>query len=64
MQKVFYLPKFTNGPVLMKVSGLRSIEAEIHYRKPLFFARILKVNLVTKFVDFFKLELKAFSLAP
>ena len=25
----------------MKVSGLRSIEAEIHYRKLLFFARIL-----------------------
>ena len=41
LQKVFNLPKFTNGPVLMKVSGLRSIEAEIHYRKLLFFARIL-----------------------
>ena len=37
LQKVFHLPKFTNGPVLMKVSGLRSIEAEIHYRKLLFF---------------------------
>ena len=41
LQKVFHLPKFTNGPVLMKLSGLRSLEAEIHYRKLLFFARIL-----------------------
>ena len=40
LQKVFHLLKFTNGLVLMKVSGLRSIEAEIHYRKLLLFARI------------------------
>ena len=44
MQKVFHLPKFTNGPVLMKVSGLRSIESEIHYRKLLFFAKILDIE--------------------
>ena len=29
------------GPFLIKVSGLRSIESEIHYRKLLCFARIL-----------------------
>ena len=45
LQKAFHLPKFTNGSVLMTVSGLRSIEAEIHYRKLLFFARILNSEL-------------------
>ena len=49
LQKVFHLPKFTNGPVLMKVSGLRSIEVEIHYRKLLFFASKER----NWFVDFF-----------
>ena len=58
LQKVFHLPKFTNGPGLMKVSGLRSSEAEIHYRKILFFVRILNSEPGNQVI-----ELKAFSLA-
>ena len=35
--KSIHLPKFTSGPVLMKVFGLRLTEAEIQYRKLMLF---------------------------
>ena len=41
LKNVFYVPKFASRQLLLKLSGLRSIESEIALRKLLFLGRLL-----------------------
>ena len=41
LKNVFYVPKFASRQLLLKLSGLRSIESEIALRKLLFWGRLL-----------------------
>ena len=60
LKNVFYVPKFPPCQLLLKLSGLWSIDSEIGFRKLLFFGRLLtalKWHLLS--VIFFKSGLKA-----
>ena len=41
LRKVFHLPKFCDNSILIKISGLWSIESAVNYRKLLFIARVI-----------------------
>ena len=55
LKNVFYVPKFASRQLLLKLSGLRSIESEIALRKLLFWAVYL---LKTKWLLLFEISLK------
>ena len=55
LKNVFYVPKFASRQLLLKLSGLRSIESEIALRKLLFWAVYL---LKTKWLLSFEISLK------
>ena len=40
LKHIFYVPKFAPGPLLLKLSGLNSIESEVTTKKLLFLGRL------------------------
>ena len=47
LKNIFYIPKFTPIRVILKLSGLNSIESEIALRKLLFLGRMITENKLT-----------------
>ena len=41
IRNIFYVPKFTPKPLLLKLSGLNSVESEIAIKKMLFLGRLI-----------------------
>ena len=41
LRNVFHLKKFCDNSILTKISGLRSIESAVNYKKLLFIARVI-----------------------
>ena len=41
LKHIFYVPSFTPGPILLKLSGLNSVASEIAIKKLLFLGRLI-----------------------
>ena len=49
-QTYFYVPKFAPDPLLLKLSGLNSIESEVATKKLLFLGRLITEPKVTPLI--------------
>ena len=51
LKHIFYVPEFAPGPLLLKLSGLNSIESEVATKKLLFLGRLITEHKMTPLPD-------------
>ena len=48
LQNIFYVPSFAHSTLILKVSGLKSVESEMDVKRLLFFGRLITEQLLSK----------------
>ena len=62
LKHIFYVPEFAPGPLLLKLSGLNSIESEVATKKLLFLGRLITEPKMTPLIkNLFDGRTKSFS---
>ena len=60
LKHIFYVPSFTPGPILLKMSGLNSVASEIAIKKLFFLGRLItETNMAPTVRNLFSVELRA-----
>ena len=61
LKHIFYVPELAPGPLLLKLSGLNSIESEVATKKLLFSGRLITEHTMTPLIkDLFDSRTKSF----
>ena len=50
LKHIFYVPELAPGPLLLKLSGLNSVESEVDTRKLLFLGRLIREHKMTPLI--------------
>ena len=61
LKHIFYVPSFTPGPILLKMSGLKSVASEIAIKKLLFLGRLItEPNMAPTVRNLFQCRLESY----